>query len=56
MCEKIKNGVIASDEFGDDSALYEAFGFVRRSQKKSGLTRKGKTDKNAAKKNGEGDK
>ena len=42
MCEKIKNGVISDDEFGDDSALYEALGYVRRSERKSGLTRKKK--------------
>ena len=34
---------IAGDvNYGDDSALYEAFGFVRKSQRKSGLTRKKK--------------
>ena len=36
----IVNGVLADPEFGDDSALYEAFGYVRKSDKKSGLTRK----------------
>lgn len=40
MCERVKNGVIADPDFGDDSALYEAFGFVRKSERKSGLTRK----------------
>lgn len=40
MCEMIKNGVVADPEFGDDSALYEALGFIRRSERKSGLTRK----------------
>lgn len=40
MCEKIKNGVVADPDFGDDSALYEALGFVRKSERKSGLTRK----------------
>ena len=40
MCETVKNGVIADPEFGDDSALYEALGFVRKSERKSGLTRK----------------
>ena len=39
MCEKIKNGVMADPEFGDDSALYEALGYVRKSDLKSGLTR-----------------
>lgn len=40
MCEMIKNGVVADPEYGDDSALYEALGFVRKSARKSGLTRK----------------
>ncbi len=40
MCEMIKNGVVADPEFGDDSALYEALGYVRKSMRKSGLTRK----------------
>jgi hypothetical protein len=40
MCEMIKNGVGADPEFGDDSALYEALGFVRKSARKSSLTRK----------------
>lgn len=40
MCERIKNGVIADPEFGDDSALYEALGFIRKSERKSGLTRR----------------
>lgn len=39
----IVNGVLADPEFGDDSALYEAFGYVRKSDKKSGLTRKKNT-------------
>ena len=43
MCEMIKNGVVADPEFGDDSALYEALGFIRKSARRSGLTRK-KTD------------
>ncbi len=40
LCERVKNGVIADPDFGDDSALYEAFGFVRKSERQSGLTRK----------------
>jgi hypothetical protein len=36
---------IAGDpNFGDDSALYEGTGRVRRSERKSGLTRKKKTE------------
>ena len=33
-------GVLADPSEGDDSALYEAFGYVRKSARKSGLTRK----------------
>lgn len=40
MCEMVKNGILADPEFGEDSALYEACGFVRKSMRKSGLTRK----------------
>lgn len=40
MCEMIKNGVVADPDFGDDSALYEALGFIRKSERRSGLTRK----------------
>lgn len=36
----IVNGVLADAEYGDDSALYEAMGYVRKSDRKSGLTRK----------------
>jgi hypothetical protein len=36
------NGVLADPNFGDDSALYEAMGYVRKSKRKTGLTRKGK--------------
>lgn len=32
-------GVLADPDFGDDSALYEAFGYTRRSTRKSGLHR-----------------
>jgi hypothetical protein len=37
------NGVLGDPAFGPDSALYEAMGYVRKSERKSGLTRKGKT-------------
>lgn len=33
-------GVVADPNFGSDSALYEAMGYVRKSERKSGLTRK----------------
>ena len=35
-------GVLGDPEFGPDSALYEAFGYTRESEYKSGLTRKDK--------------
>ncbi|MBS1792747.1 MAG: hypothetical protein JSS81_02770 [Acidobacteria bacterium] len=44
LIEQIVAGIIGDDDFGDDSALYEAFGYVRRSQRKSGLTRKRKSE------------
>jgi hypothetical protein len=41
----IRSGVSGHKEFGDDSALYGTMGFVRRSERRSGLTR-GKKKKN----------
>ncbi len=38
--ELIVNGVIGDPNFGPDSALYEALGFIRKSERKSGLTRR----------------
>ncbi len=38
--ELIVNGVIGDPDFGPDSALYDSLGFVRKSDRKSGLTRK----------------
>jgi hypothetical protein len=38
----VVNGVVGDPTFGPDSALYEAMGYVRKSERKSGLTRKGK--------------
>ena len=37
------NGVIGDPNFGPDSGLYEAMGYVRKSARKSGLTRKKNT-------------
>lgn len=34
------NGVIGNPAFGPDSPLYEAFGYTRKSERKSGLTTK----------------
>jgi hypothetical protein len=39
-CDSIVKSVIADPDYGDDSALYEAMGYVRKSDRKSGLTRK----------------
>ena len=36
----IVNGVLADPSEGPDSALYEAMGYTRKSERKSGLTRK----------------
>lgn len=44
--EIIVAGVIADEEYGSDSALYEAMGYVRKSERKSGLTRKRKNGQN----------
>lgn len=42
-CNLVVNGVKGDPTFGDDSGLYEAMGYVRKSERKSGLTRKKKT-------------
>ncbi len=39
-------GVIADPTEGPDSALYEMMGYIRKSMRASGLTRKKKTSKN----------
>jgi hypothetical protein len=36
----VVNGVLADPNEGEDSALYEAMGYTRKSERKSGLTRK----------------
>lgn len=36
----VVNGVLADPTEGDDSALYEAMGYIRKANRKSGLTRK----------------
>lgn len=36
----VRNGVSGDPNFGDDSVLYGAMGFVRKSERRSGLTRK----------------
>ncbi len=42
----VGNGVRGSKDYGDDSPLYGAMGFVRKSERASGLTRKTKPPKN----------
>jgi hypothetical protein len=44
MIEKIVLGILGDDNYGKDSALYEAFGFVRKSKRKTGLTHKKKSE------------
>ncbi len=44
MIEKIVLGILSDDRFGKDSALYEAFGYIRKSNRKSGLTYKKKKE------------
>jgi hypothetical protein len=39
----VVSGVLADPTEGPDSALYEAFGYTRKSERKTGLTRKRKT-------------
>ena len=40
---KVGQGVVGNASYGDDSPLYGAMGFVRKSERKSGLTKKKKT-------------
>ena len=37
----VTNGVLADPTEGPNSSLYEAFGYTRKSERKSGLTKKG---------------
>lgn len=46
--ELIINGIIGDPNFGPNSALYEACGYVRKSERKSGLTRKKKTPESSS--------
>ena len=45
--ELVVNGVIGDPNYGPDSALYEEMGYIRKSNRQSGLTRKKKTENNA---------
>jgi hypothetical protein len=43
VLELVINSVRGTPGFGADSQAYRAFGYVRKSERKSGMTRKGKT-------------
>ncbi len=45
----VVKGVMGDVKFGEDSPLYEAMGYVRKSERKTGLTRKTSAVKAAAK-------
>ncbi|HEX8735279.1 MAG TPA: hypothetical protein VF721_08165 [Pyrinomonadaceae bacterium] len=42
--QNVAKAIAGDPNFGDDSALYEGTGRVRKSERKSGLTRKKKTE------------
>lgn len=42
---KVGQGVAGSPDYGDDSPLYGAMGFIRKSDRASGLTRKTKINR-----------
>lgn len=44
LLELVINSVRGTPGFGPDSDLYRGCGYVRKSERKSGLSRKGKTD------------
>ena len=43
IVQRVVAGVLADPTEGDDSPLYGAFGYTRRSERKTGLTHKGDT-------------
>lgn len=43
VIQKVVNGVKGDPAFGEDCDLYEAMGYVRKSERKSGLTKKKST-------------
>ena len=47
---KVIKGVVGDPNYGDDSNLYEAMGYIRKSERASGLTKKSNAAKAAAKK------
>jgi hypothetical protein len=40
--QKVIKGVVGDPNYGDDSNLYEAMGYIRKSERASGLTKKAK--------------
>ena len=48
LLDLVVNSVRGTPGFGPDCALYKAFGYVRKSERKSGLTRKGTTTGDSA--------
>lgn len=40
IIKRVVNGVVGNPHFGPDCSLYKAMGYVRESERKSGLTRK----------------
>jgi transcriptional regulator with XRE-family HTH domain len=48
--QKVIKGVVGDPNYGDDSNLYEAMGYVRKSERASGLTKKSNVAPAAAKK------
>lgn len=40
--QRVVNGVVGDPEEGPDSDIYDAFGYTRKSERKTGLTRKKK--------------
>jgi hypothetical protein len=40
--QKVIKGVVGDPNYGDDSNLYEAMGYIRKSERASGLTKKSK--------------
>lgn len=41
--ELVVKGVVANPNYGDNSALYASMGYIRKSERKTGLTRKKKS-------------
>lgn len=40
LAQRVVNGVLADPTEGPDSSVYEGFGYTRRSERRSGLTKK----------------